>query len=249
MALSFKLPFKRLIRADSVEYRGDGLSVGFDFRGFVEKLFGKRRLGFGEKITVINPEEDPEKDDDFQIPEDFLGEDVSSLLWTKTNSGSATITVAGSTALLETNLTSNSKSLLNSRINEAAANRKFEMETKLRFTINTNFAEAEVGFLDDNVPNEYIAWKIDTAGQIFPATKNAGSTNGSNISFTNGVWIILKIIVFSGSKVEFYLNNVLKQTITTNIPADSLPAAFLVQNGGQSVNEKIEIAWVRTKYY
>ena len=72
-------------------------------------------------------------------------------------------------------------------------------------------------FTSTNPPNA--AWFRVYAGYISSETRSSGSTTSNNlVALSYGTWYHLKLIRLSGGNYEFYVNNTLYATHTTNLP-------------------------------
>lgn len=93
-------------------------------------------------------------------------------------------------------------------------------------------AHIHVGFPGFQVVNEdYIGFKL--AGNNIYAVCRAGGANETAVDITGGIesedYHDYKVIYYSTSKVEFYIDGVLKTTITTNVPwGDNQEAAIFI---------------------
>ncbi len=214
--------------------RGSGLNI--------PKVVGSSNLGFGENIQPRTPDEEEEKTIGNLFTDDFDGVALDTLFWT----GGANVSVANgictllrATSAILKHSNSGSQANKGTIVLEARIRKESGTQTNCRFGLAISDFSAYAFFKAQGTENDFT-----------PETKTGGSTTtGSAITFTDDVWYIVKIIVRSAS-VEFWVNNVLEETIMADVPStDELPAyADVLRVAGGPNTRNIKIDWISINY-
>ena len=90
----------------------------------------------------------------------------------------------------------------------------------------------------------------ETANKWEPVTENNGTrTTGTQVTITDGEFANLKVIL-TATSAEFYANNTLQETISTNIPTIEKMGASMgcVKDGAGGDPSDIQAQWISTEY-
>ena len=201
-------------------------------------------LEFTEIATPPNPDEKTEKHTGYFFTDNFVGSSLNGLFWSSTTGTGGSITVSGGIVSITGGNAGEDTYIrhLSDSINNKT---KIIMEARVRRNIGSVGAGTDDNYLGlyEFTQGHHVMFDTGvTTADWTPKTFNGSSTLGTPISITNNTWIIAKIEV-TASEAKFYINNILKETITTNITTKEI--GFIMRAEGSST---FECEWMRIEF-
>ena len=242
---------KALVKLDEIQYRAGSSGMGFNFKQYIEELFGHRPLESFEVVKKINPDGNIEEFNNTN----FYGDDFNNTslndIWWETFVTGTTITFASSVCTMNSGTSSGNQSRLLLIMQDDTLTNKNIFEAKVKATRGTGTTHFNLGICGGSqglTANTQITWGSATANTWIPKCDNAGSeTNGSNYTITDGTWNRFKIILKANS-AKFYINEVFKEEITTNVTDNSISIGFLCRKHAAGTNSTLKIDWTLIRW-
>lgn len=126
-----------------------------------------------------------------------------------------------------------------------AAGKNLWFECKVRSTTDVDQTDIFVGLHVEDTTiiagrgSDYIGFRIDDGDANIDAETCSGSSASSETALGTGadnVWMVLGFKVTGTDKIEYYVNDVLKATITTNIPTALMKLSLCMLAGEGAAN-------------
>ena len=175
------------------------------------------------KLYYFTPSDVYYKDDRYIFSgESLAGYDLSGC------SGSGSVTAGANYIKLSTGTTNNSYASCKSLAETLEVS--YNPRLKARVTVNVNDRSFIVRAVDSSVEDEFGFW-FSTNGYIYGRTGNAGGfTNTLLMAYAaNTNYVLEALYDYDAGKCYFYVNGVLKATVTATLPASGLVFAITAQ--------------------